>query len=101
MNLSLARLLGLELCSITLFVLAKQLSKLHNLGMVFLDPFHITSLNVYCTVALNQDLLTDTSKIIWICLLYEGFVGESIIHRLVQKLKLNYGINDAKELVLF
>lgn len=101
MNLSLVRLLGQELCSITLFVFAKQLSKLYNLGMVFLDPFHITSSNVYCPMALNQDLLTDTSKIIWICLLCEGFVGESVINRLVQKLKLNYGINDAKELVLF
>ena len=97
MNLGLVRSLGLELCSITLLASAMtilrfrnkyQWSKLSCLGMVFLDLLRLNSLNVSCVVTLSQVHPTMIlARLIWLRLPYAGFNGESIVNRLVRKLK--------------
>ena len=97
MNLGLVRSLGLELCSIALLAFTittlrfrdkYQWSKLSCRGMVFLDLLRLTSLNVSCVVALSQVHPTMIlARLIWLRLPYAGYIGESIVNRLVRRLK--------------
>ena len=56
--------------------------------MVFLDLLRLTSLNVSCVVALSQVHPTMIlARLIWLRLPYAGYIGESMLNRLVRKLK--------------